>query len=180
MTASVNRFRERAIPVLVFSLQAVNSSQVNGPAIVEPWRYGRTLAVNFDASALASNDSLTFGVERRRRGTSTWDSVFEPNGSTQLKFTVQSGSGTAGTLGARLKDDLPMFGELDLNRLKVDKDIGGQSYDYDAIRFTAINGVAQNVNVSGTGFILDLAEEPGAGDAVEDLLNRQRYTGGVA
>lgn len=179
MTASVNRFRERASPIAVLTNQNVSNTTVRSTPIVEPWRKGRTLTFLITSGTLASNDSLTFAVERRRRGTSTWDPVYEPNNSTALKATVQVGSGGSGK-AARLASGLPLFLELDLNRLKVDKDLGGQSYDYDAIALTAVNGVAQNVNIGASAILTDLGEEPGDGDSVEDLLDRQRYTGGVS
>lgn len=185
MSGVVNRFRERAVPYRALMPQNVNNSQINGDTISSPWRIGRTIAFLIAAGAMATNDSLTFGIERRRAGTSTWDKVYEPNGSTNLIFTVNAANSTTGTKAGRLRDGLVMFGELDLTRLKTDKTLGqpdlisGVAYDYDAIRLYAVNAAAQNVLCAATAILTDLYDEVGDGDAVEDLLAKQRYTAGT-
>lgn len=158
---------------------AVNTTKINGDAIVTPWRTARRLCFVAVAGTMLSNDSITFTVERRRIGTSTWDSCYEPNGSTALASTAQTGSGTAGTKAGGLATGA-WFGELDLNDLKCSI-IGGDTYDYDAIRLCAVNGVAQNVTVSATYVLADLMIDADRTTAdTEDLWNKQRYTAGNA
>lgn len=174
----LTRLRETHVHVRALKPQAVNNSQVNGDAIVRPWKEGRKMMFEIASGDLSSGDSLTFGLEMRRQGTSTWDTVKQPNGSTALVMTAQTYAATTGTLAARLKDGLVAIGEIDLTDLKTDKDIGGAAYDYDAIRLTAVNGAAQNVTCAATAYIADLYSEPGGDEDYEDFYDKQRYTGG--
>lgn len=149
--------------------QNVGNAQVNGAAIVNPWSIGHSLLFIATAGAFATNDSITFKIELRRAGTSTWDRLKDPAGN-DVVSTAQTPTGQLGTTGFWL-------GELDLNRIQtVKKPDGRADYDYDALRIVAINGVAQNV-VIGIGYVIGHPyTRPVGTAAVEDLFNKQRYT----
>ena len=178
---------ERCIPGRAMLPQNVNTTKINGDAIVNPWQKGKRLLFTIISGAFATGDSITFAIERRRIGTSTWDAVLQPDDSTALIFTVQTKAATAGTMAARLNDGLALYCELDLTDIRADKNIGTSSYapanapgyQYDALRLCATNGAAQNVVIGATYEIGDLWEEAPTSDAHwEDLFKKQRYTAG--
>lgn len=161
--------------------QNVNNTQINGDTIVSPWRFGRRLLFTLIAGALASSDSLTFRVQARREGTTTWDNMDQGGtfGTSVTDFgLVQTQAATSGTSAARLKDGKPVYIELDLNRLKVSKDQGA-AFDYDALRLTAVNGAAQNVLTGATAQVFDLWKTPNdEGIAANVAIDAIRYPDG--
>ena len=157
---------EYGIPGMALKPQNIGISAVQGEAIVEPWLKGTRLLAVFIAGAMAATDDITISVKRRRVGTSTWDVVYQNDGTTPLAFEA---SGDGETL-----ENGYIFGELDLTRLKVNKDENGETYDYDAIAFFAANAVAQNVIVGGTYYIGDLySRPPTTADSVQLILDQR-------
>lgn len=189
---SRSKLHETLEPITLFRNANVNSSDVAGATIVEPWKKGRQLMICITAGTLASNDVITFRVQMRRKGTSTWDNLIVPGtASTAVAFSGQVGTGGTSITG-RLAAGNPVFGVLDLTRLPTSIDgppgIAGAAstpaagnagtYEYDALRITGINAVAQNVACSAVGIIGDQIASPVATVALEDLFNKQRYKNG--
>lgn len=172
---------EALSPVRALTPQNVNSTQINGDTLAKPWRAGRTLLFTIIAAAMTTSDALTFRVQGRREGTSTWDNMDQGGtfGGTATDYgLVQTQAATAGTSAARLKDGKPVYIELDLNRLKVSKDQGA-AFDYDALRLTAINAAAQNVLCAASALIADLYRTPNdEGVAANFTINQIRYADG--
>jgi hypothetical protein len=149
---------------LALKPQNINNSAINGESIVRPWEKGRRLILCLIGAAMTTNDALTVTVQMRRKGTSTWDAAKKADGSTDLTFTVAKTSDTG------VLENGMLHGELDLSRLQRPS----SSYEYDAVRISAVNAAAQNVIVGAVYAIGDLIAEPDStNEALEDLLAKQ-------
>lgn len=160
---------EQLKPGRVLAPTAVGTSVVNGDAIVEPWKTGRRLLILLTATALGASDSITFTLQRRRVGTSTWDVVKQYDNSTTLAV-VDADAGKLDTNGE-------MMLEVNLERLRTEKS-EGETYDYDAIRLSAVN--ANNSSpptVAGVYVIGEAYKRPVAEDDDGFLLKQRRQTG---
>lgn len=145
----------------------VNTTRIFGAAIVKPWRTGRRLLFQVVAGAFGASDSITIGFQRRRVGTSTWDEVVENDGTTTLAMPAEVDGGTL--------ENGSIFGEINLETLKVSI-AGGSTYDYDAIRLTAVNLNAANVVVGASYAIGNLFKRPAAGAGNDKIYHLQRGT----
>lgn len=154
---------ETAIAGLALKPQNVADTAIKGEAIVKPWEKGRRILFTIIGAAMAANDSITAGIEIRRVGTSTWDTVKESDGTTALAFDAAAdGDGTL--------ENGAIVGELNLERLKFPS----ATYEYDAIRLSLINAVAQNVICGATYIIANLLNYPNTtAAAAEQLLDKQ-------
>lgn len=170
--------RELHTPVCALKPQNVNSTKINGETIVNPWRVARRAIAVVTCGAMTTNDIITVKFEKRRVGTSTWDSVLGADGNA-LQFTAQDNSNSDGTtLGGQLKNNFCAFGEIDFEQIKTTTD-DGASYDYDAIRITAVNAAAQNVICSAAFILSDLYTHPASSAGLDQTWNKLRYSGGT-
>ena len=167
-------------PVRLLKPQNVSNTKINGDAVVAPWRRARQMLVCINGGDMASGDILTFKIEKRRAGTSTWDIQKQPDGSTDVAFPLQKQSGGSG-LETRLVSGVPLFGVVDFNRIDTQASPDGKAaYDYDAIRLTAQNAVGQNVVCSATGILGQFYNHPIDSAQYEAINSQIRYTGGNA
>lgn len=144
-----------------------DSPVVAGDAIVRPWRLGRSITFVILSGDMAASDALTIPVQRRRVGTSTWDAFVENDNTTALVFTAAKIAD-----GGQL-DGAYIAGEINLETAILSID-GGADYDYDAIRITAVNGVAQTVNLAAAYCIGRLYSHPSSDADNDDLYLKQR------
>ena len=157
---------ENGIPGVAFSPADVNNSPVTGPAIVTPWGCGRFVAFTLMAGALGASDNLIVGIEARRKGTSTWDTVMEDDGVTPLAFDAITDGGAA--------ENGHVFGTLAVDRLTSGKNLDAQ-YEYDAIRLNAVNTNAANVTLCASFYISALRDLPARYLSDHSLVKDQLY-----
>ena len=152
-----NNFYENAIISNALNAQTVNAATVDGPAIVEPWRTGRQLAVILVGGTLAAGSSGRFKASVRKRSDATWVALLDKN-ATQIEFPVLK-LDDAGAL-----ENGALVGTLDLDY--VDSDT------YNAIRFSYTSEGAQNQTVAAAYVLYDLYARPGS--QIDDLFGLQR------
>lgn len=164
-------------PVRLLKPQNVAGTKINGDTVLAPWRRARQMLVCINGGDMASGDILTFKIEKRRTGTSTWDIQKQQDGSTDVAFPLQKQSGGTG-LETRLVSGVPLFGVIDFNRIDtVAAPDGKAAYDYDAIRLTAQNAVGQNVVCSAVGILGHHFNHPIDSAQYEAINNQIRYRG---
>lgn len=162
---------ELQVPLYLLAPQAVGTTPVNGTAIVRPWERGRLLTVTAFCGALVAADALTTTFQVRRLGTSTWDTVKENDGTTNLGFTVAKLSDTgAAETGV-------IFGSIDLSRLKAGTNLNS-AYEYDALRLSVVNANNTTPGICAfVGHLSDLysypAKDLSGNDVSDDLYFKQ-------
>lgn len=153
---------------------AVAAADVNGLAILLPFRKGRRIVfqVNTDATGLAAADIITVRVQARAKSDSSWHNLELANGSdptvTPLAFDAQADAG-------ELDASKFIIGELNLERLKTPAAIEALNTEMDALRLVAINAVAANVQIDAQfeiGWLFKNPPQDGQADT-EQLLTKQ-------
>ena len=171
MSSSNKLLIERTRVIQAFASQAVNNSAVKGATIATPWRIGRRGLFVLSYGAMTTNDSVTVSLEKRRQGTSTWDPIKQYDGTTNMAFAAAADTSSF--------DQGIQLGELDFSQLHVASDdplnplVSSVRYEYDAIRLSAINAAAQNVNLSAVLLIGDMISEPSSDYSLVELIRNQ-------
>jgi hypothetical protein len=83
-----NNFHHANLLGIALPAQSVNNTTVNGSAIKEPWRTGRQITFIWVGGAFAASSTGRLRIQglKRSDGT-TWETLKEFNGSTDLEFT---------------------------------------------------------------------------------------------
>lgn len=166
-----NLLSYEAVPLTLLKPTALTvGTAANGPAISEPWRTGRQLAIiaSFVGATGQTSGELKLQGLRRSDG-STWDDLIEPDGSGVVRFDGSTKFATNGAYDANVAGTATAAG---LGCLLLD-DVKAATYSAIRVVFTATGG-SGNPLVAVTGLICDTITHPVKG-VTDELFKRSHY-----
>lgn len=150
-----SNFHHQVILGQALKPQTLNGATVNGGAITEPWRKAKQIAFIVNGGDFATNFDLRLKIQglRRSDGT-TWETLKEADGVTDLEFTATKyDNGGAGEAAA-------ILGTMPLN------DTDGKTYK--ALRIQSVEAGSANGIVGISYLLFELRKKPSG--QVDDLF----------
>lgn len=148
-----NRFTHAHVCGVAFYPRAVNNTTVDGAAIIEPWRIGRTLTF-LTVGSVPAGAVMSCEVQAQLRSDDSWEDI-----DSSLAFTPSklANNGVADETGC-------LVGELALSAVNSDT--------YKAVRLRFQNTNASSA-IFGVSYVIgDLRHHPSG--QVDDLWDKQR------